>query len=321
MSHLPLSFCENDGFLQFVKKVIPLWKPPSRGNMTRQMDTKYNRVLSYVKKEIAALPSVSLTFDTWTEEHTHTSYLGGTLHFLNQFDIESFNMSIFELDDSHTSEYLQKKIEEACQVFAVDPEKVSVVVTDNAANITGAVKAFFPGKTIPCFDHTLNLVPKYALGLDNQKEERVPGVPELISKVKKIVTFVNHSQKASDLLKKKQIEDDKKTEGTVLKLIQDNITRWSSTYYMLTRYIELSPHLALILMNFENVEILNGSELKTLRLISQLLKPFEAATKEMSGEHATTMSKVIPMANLIIEVKFIHILTCINSLFIWVFSN
>ena len=142
------------------------------------------------------------------------------------------------------------------------------------------------------------------MGQNADKEDYVPGVPELISKVKQIVTFTKHSVAASDELKKVQ-EKIGKTEGTILKLVQDVSTRWSSTFYMIVRFLELSDLLEAVLLKFSNATMITGAELFTLKIIAKILHSFEQATAEMSAEKATTVSKVLPVIQLIKKVNCI----------------
>lgn len=126
----------------------------------------------------------------------------------------------------------------------------------------------------------------------------------MISKVKSIVTFVHHSVPASNQMKQLQLEEGR-TEGTVLRLVQQVTTRWSSTYFMIVRFLELSTILGSVLLNFDKITMLNGAEMKTLRSIADILHPFQIVTQEMSADTETTASKVIPIINVLKEVRII----------------
>ena len=258
---------------------------------------------------LSELAGMTLTFDTWTCPHTTTSYLGGTVHILNKdHEMESCTLSCWELTESHTTQYLAEEIQNMCDFRKIERDRVSLAVTDNAPNIANAVKEVFgPSKCAPCFDHTLNLIPAYIFKkkpLTDGGREYVPGAIELISKAKRIVTFFHHSCNASNRLKTLQIERGK-TEGTALRLIQDVETRWSSTYEMIVRFLELASIINDILMDIDTVEMLRGSDLKTLRVFVDVLKPIAADTEEMSAEKTITASKIIPLVSLIRQVIFV----------------
>ena len=300
---MPLSTPEKEGFKTFAKAAAPLWKVPSRKKLTGLVDNKYENLKAEIKDFIKDLPEMSLTFDGWTDTHTKTSYLGGTLHFRNGNKLELITLSVTELKESHTSIYLELVIEDILLEWNIDKNKVTVLVTDNAANIQKAVHAVFgEDKCIPCFDHTLNLIPDYAIKKDSKGNPRVPELLELISKVKNIVSFINSSTTAAGRLKQMQI-DKGKTEGTVLHLVQEVSTRWSSTFFMIVRFLELADLLSQILLDYEKLTMLNGSELKTLRQVAQILQPLQVATEEMSADSETTTSKVVPIVSMLKKVN------------------
>lgn len=114
------------------------------------------------------------------------------------------------------------------------------VIVDNAENIKLAVKlAFDESKLLNCFDHTLNLVPKYALGTESDPTPNVVGLPPLLDKVKEIVTCSHSRGNFANELMRLQYVQWNKTEGTVLTLKQDVQTRWGSTCEMICRFLEL----------------------------------------------------------------------------------
>ena len=167
-------------------------------------------------------------------------------------------------------------------------------------------KVFGNDKHLGCFDHTLNLTPKAALGYKKVQNENIPnveGIPELIDKVKKIVGFSHRSYNFANELKRIQMEMGK-SEGTALRLCQDVITRWGSTYLMLERFLDLREVVTLAALKFPEVDVLTASQFATLRVIRDILKPFHQATTEMSAEKTTTASKVIPIITLVRKVCF-----------------
>lgn len=102
-------------------------------------------------------------------------------------------------------------------------EKVLAVTSDNAANIKAAIR-LLKWKQIPCFAHTLNLIVQSAL-----KE-----IKATQSKVKAIVEHFKRSPLATQRLKAMQNQLDDKE----VKLKQDVVTRWNSTYTMFQSVIE-----------------------------------------------------------------------------------
>ncbi|KAE8738829.1 hypothetical protein FOCC_FOCC015661 [Frankliniella occidentalis] len=130
----------------------------------------------------------------------------------------------------------------------------------------------------------------------------------LIKKVKKIVTFFRQSEVATSALNQCQIDAGKK-ENETLKLIQECKTRWNSAYEMIERFLKLSDFVALTLMKVQREKktkatppnMLNNTELGELREVRQLLRPLAQATIEASADQHVTISKIIPLANLMRE--------------------
>ncbi|XP_058456366.1 zinc finger BED domain-containing protein 6-like [Malaya genurostris] len=252
VDNLKLSTPEKPGFLHFAKVAVPLWTPPSRSTLTSRLEVKFAAKSEIVRNILSKIPAICQTLDCWTERHTTSSYLGVTAHFQLEMEINSVMLGIELLTSSHTSEYLTEQILELCGKWGVSPNRVSICVTDSAANIVKAARNVFgDSKHMPCFAHTLN---PYALG---------------------------------------------KTEGTMLRLSQDVITRWGSTYETCEKFLAMEEIISVAATKFPEVKMLSGLELQTLKFLRDIIRPFYLATKEVSEEKNTTLSKVIPIVRMI----------------------
>ena len=82
-------------------------------------------------------------------------------------------------------------------------EKVTAIVTDNAANITSAASSVVEDTRLGvqyhlgCFAHTLNLVVRHSLNNDEQASS-------VVKRVKDIVTFFNQSTLATNNMRELQ---------------------------------------------------------------------------------------------------------------------
>lgn len=155
-----------------------------------------------------------------------------------------------------------------------------MAVSDNASNIKNAL-GLLKLKHLGCFAHTLNLVVQSALTIEN----------DLVDKVKTIVTYFRRSTVANNKLRTYQINNgiDKPK-----KLLQNVQTRWNSTYYMLNRFIELeNPIRGTLGLLDKAPQTLNSDEWTIIKELCTVLKPFEEATRAVSGESYMTASIVI----------------------------
>jgi hypothetical protein len=110
-------------------------------------------------------------------------------------------------DVSHTGDNLNIYFQATQDRWGLE-DKVEVIVTDNASNITNGVE-FSEHKSIRCAAHTLQLAVNDCL--EDKK------IKDLLKKCRAIVTLFRQSTKLNEKLKKKQ----EKTNLNELKLIQD----------------------------------------------------------------------------------------------------
>lgn len=160
-------------------------------------------------------------------------------------------------------------------------KKIVMSVSDNASNITNALQVQLGWKHFGCFAHTLNLIVTDALD----------SVQPIINKVKSIVTYFKRSTSSNTKLMKYQNQS-----GVEIpkKLIQDVATRWNSTFYMVERFVELENAIrATIGIVNDSLNQLTLEEWNILKELCQILKPFEDATKCISGENFISASLVI----------------------------
>ncbi|CAK1547969.1 unnamed protein product [Leptosia nina] len=282
----PFSLVENEGFKNLLKVTVPHYKIPSRTSVTRWIDEKYDALSTVMKNKLCCVENLTLTSDIWSDLQMR-SYLGVTAHFGIGIEFHVVTLGVYHLDERHTSEYIAQTLTKTCEEWGFNTDKVTAVVTDNAANMVKAVEiAFGKKKHIPCFAHTLNLVAQHVLA--------IPELQEILTKAKSVVTFFKQSCVASDELRK-SIQAD-------TKLIQDVPTRWNSTYYMIARFLDLRNAVSEILIRHKTAPpMLTGMELTILTSLLNVLQPLEAATKEISGDKYCSSSKIIPLVHCMIS--------------------
>lgn len=287
----PLSTVENDGFKLLMKTAVPLYNLPSRKTITRLMAIKYEMLKKNVKVHLKEVTSYTLTCDNWTDV-SNQSYMGITIHYaMLNGTLKNTCLAIEPLHESHTAAYLSEILLSVFDSFELNPENVTAIVSDSAANIKRAVyDSFGRVKHLPCFAHVLShLVPNVL------NSNSMTNVRDTITKVRNIVTLVKRSVVASDELKRLQVRDGK-IESTALKFIQDVPTRWNSTLYMLERFLILEEYVYPITLKCRNIpEMLTRDEIELLKNITSLLKPIERVITEISGDSYPTASVIIPI--------------------------
>ena len=86
-------------------------------------------------------------------------------------------------------------------------------------------------------------------------------------------------------------------------LISHVATRWNSYYLMFERALELKSALVLYFVEYKIHDslALNTEDWKLVEDFTKVLKPLYIVTKELSSEKNATLSKVIPMTNLLYQ--------------------
>lgn len=124
---------------------------------------------------------------------------------------------------------------------------------------------------MPCFAHTLNLIVR----------ESLKPIQGILAKVKNVAEYVHRITVASERLKATQ----KQMGLEELKLKQDVITRWNSTYYMLKRFwLQKEAIIATLALVNPSLPTLTLEEWDIIKDVCEILKPFEEVTVEISAE-------------------------------------
>ena len=132
-------------------------------------------------------------------------------------------------------------------------------------------------RRVSCFTHTLQLVV--------HMHDASPHIKSTISRAHKLVSKMNKSTKATEKLIKKSGK----------KLINTCPTRWSSTFLMISRLLEVKASLISVCEELGwNAQTLSNLQWRQLEITEKLLKPFAQYTTLTSGEERTTISLVIP---------------------------
>lgn len=277
----PFSVVTDTGFREFVSALDPSYSLPSRTTLTKEMlPSAYSSAVDRVKAMLSDAEAVAITTDGWTSLCTE-SYIAMTCHFItSDFKMDSCLLQCNKFTERHTAQNLADDLQAALREWGLS-DKVQAIVTDSAANISAAVK--LTGYThLFCFAHILNLVVQKAITV----------LEPIQTKVKSIVEYFHRSTVGAEKLL--ALQRQLRPTHNAVKLKNDVVTRWNSTYDMFRRICEIQePVDATIAVLQKPVESLTSQEWSTLKEVCKVLKPFESVTIEMSSEQAVSVSKVI----------------------------
>lgn len=176
--------------------------------------------------ELQTAEVVSLATDAWTSRATK-SYLTITCHYVDKRCMIRFKVLQTEhFHGSLSGENVGLELTNCMLNWGIK-DKVNVITSDNASNMTVAIEVVGVQK-LGCLANTLNLASNKAMSL--------PLLQRVLAKVRSVVTFFYKSNIATEVLQEKQLA----FQLPKHKLINDCNTRWNSTYQMLKRFLKQS---------------------------------------------------------------------------------
>lgn len=285
---LPMYIVEKPGFRRLVHAMEPRYTPCSRNYLSQTLiPNMYERVRNCVFKLVDVVPYVSITTDLWSSQ-AQDSYLSLTGHWIDDswerkegcFHAQPFN-------ERHTGEHI-KNIVTGCVEKWQLAGKLHLVLRDNGRNfVAGLRDAEIPN--VGCLAHTLQLVVKE--GVLAQR-----GVEDLLSCCRRIVGHFKHSNVAWHALNSIQ----EKLGLPMHRPVQDEPTRWNSSYYMLSWIAEQKQGLLAVSADISLPLELTTAQWQLTEKVLHVLKPFEEATKETSYL-TCSVSVVIPIVNALVR--------------------
>ena len=107
-----------------------------------------------------------------------------------------------------------------------------------------------------------------------------------MARAHKLISKINKSTKATEKLIKKSVK----------KFINSCPTRWSSTFLMISRLLEVKSFLVSVCEELGwNTQILSNFQWRPLEMTESLLKPFTQFTTLTSAKESRTISLVVPI--------------------------
>ena len=282
----PFSIVEDIGFCRLMANLEPRYSLPSRRYLSEVVIPEiHSNVKHRITELIQSAKYISLTTDIWTSTNCHHSFLSLTAHFIVCPSMEKKDVMLTSwlFDESHTGANISSAILSRMQSWEIE-EKVVCVVRDNAANMVAGLNIANVA-SLPCLAHSLQLIIKDGVLLQ-------PAVVQLLNCARSIVGHYHRSNVAFNTFRQIQSQ----LNLPAHRLIQDVPTRWNSSYYMLERLVEQKKAITA-----SNAECQPPTELRShqwvlAEKVVKLLKVFEEATREISGEYSSA-SVIIPIIN------------------------
>jgi len=113
----------------------------------------YEQEKARVQQQLNNVEWYGITTDMWTSCAKH-GYCAVTVHFIVEFKLQSFLISVHKFPDSHTAENIVQEIKDAPSEWNSPVYGLVAATTDNGANITAGIN-LLGVLQLPCFSHTL----------------------------------------------------------------------------------------------------------------------------------------------------------------------
>ena len=298
----PLSVLSSASFKSFVGSLEPGFKIPCDKTVKLKISDLASSYAEKLAKVLQGIQWISFTTDMWTSS-SNSSCIGVTIHWLDSnFVPKSAMLEFCALPHPHTGLEIRNFLLESFHKWSIMTKVVSGV-TDNGANMVAALGGMNGVSGFRCFAHSLQISVKAGLSKASQ----------LISRVRKIVSFFNYSPKQMERLNHTQrmLSQSEKPVGVIV----DCETRWNSTFYMFERLVRLERaivQLELTLSYSDRADekkdgeklknfLLDHEEWSDLKNVVKVLKPLELATSLVSGSSYATLSLIIPMTTTAIQ--------------------
>ncbi|XP_030336741.1 zinc finger BED domain-containing protein 4 [Strigops habroptila] len=293
----PYSFVDNIGFNRLLEYLQPQYSLPSPSYFSRtaipdMYDNVKQIIISHLKEAESGV--IHFTSGIWMSNQTR-EYLTLTAHwvtFESSFrpQCEDFHCSallnVSQIDCDYNGISIQKQLEYWWETWITSIGlQIGITVTDNQS----IEKTLNEGdhSSVQCFSHTVNVIVNEAI-----KSQRM--VQNLLSIARKICERVHRSAKA----KEKLAELQKEYELPQHQLIQDVPSKWNTSFHMLERLIEQKRAIDEMSIECSFRELISCDQWEVMQSVCHALKPFEAASREMST-HMSTLSQVIPMIHIL----------------------
>ena len=285
---LPFYTVEKPGFRRFLNTIEPRYTPCSRTYLSETLiPSMYEAVVNGVQQLLEQQPHVSITTDLWSSDN-QDGYLSFTAHWIDDnWNYKECCLHAQPFNERHTGENIASTFTSCMEQWHIR-EKVHLVLRDNGSNF---VAGFRDAGILAfgCFAHTLQLVVH-----DGVLAQR--GVQTLLSVSRQVVRHFKHSNVSLQALKSIQ----QRLDIPQHRPIQDQATRWNSSYYMLEWLMEQRQAILAVTSEVNLPVEITTTQWQLMGKVLRVLKPFEEATKEASYANAS-IGIVIPLVNALVR--------------------
>ncbi|XP_057691466.1 zinc finger BED domain-containing protein 4-like [Corythoichthys intestinalis] len=303
---LPASTVEDEDFILMMETIDKRLAIPKRSKINNLVDQIYEEEKQKYKERLTLARKITLGLDIWTKSGLKASFLAiSACYFcIVENKAQHILLRLEQIAHPHSAECIKTCVDRCIDIWAIPKHKILTVITDNGSKTIAAFKdneesdctssedestdmsdpegievAEVSGEdhgfgaldicSIPCVVHTLQLVVNMI-----QKEI---SINRLLSKVRQLVKLFHKSSVC---------------QFCQFKLVKDCPTRWSSTYLMISRLLQIKNSVVQVADGM-NWDYLSPSEWQRLTALKDLLLPFAEHTQMLQSD-TQSLSLVLP---------------------------
>lgn len=293
----PYSFVDNVGFNRLLEYLKPQYSPPSPSYFSRtaipgMYDSVRRIVMSHLQEAESGV--VHFTSGIWMSSQTR-EFLTLTAHWVTfqptgRPRCEDHHCSallhVSQVDCDYSGSSVQKQLECWWEAWVTSPGlQVGITVTDNPS--IGRTLNEGEHSSVQCFSHAVSLIVTEAI-----KSQRM--VQNVLSTARKVCERVQRLPRARERLAELQREHALPQH----QLLQDVPSKWGTSFLMLERLLEQKRAINEVSAECNFRELISCDQWEVMQSVCRALKPFDAASREMSA-HVSTLSQVIPMIHIL----------------------
>jgi hypothetical protein len=256
---------------------VPWGRQAVRDTVRKLFEVKKGAIAGQLDK---AITRISFSFDMWTSPNRY-AFLGLHAHYLDtSFQVQSRLLALRRVWGAHSGETQATILHDVFGEYGIR-DRIGAGVCDNASSndacLAGLYRRLYPAMAeedvrshrTRCFGHVINLAARAFLwGEDpdsfereafaeaafqvDERELRLWRKRGVVGKLHNIVRFVRASPQRRELMKSlagNKLDDDcyqlfeEERASIDLELMQNNETRWNSTFLMIQRAIRKREHI------------------------------------------------------------------------------
>nr|XP_023661197.1 zinc finger BED domain-containing protein 4-like [Paramormyrops kingsleyae] len=302
---LPACTVEDEDFILMMETFDKRLTIPKRTKINNLVDKMFDDEKQKYKERLATARKITIGLDIWTKKRLTASFLGISACFFCTVENKAKHilLRLDQIAHPHTAECIKNSVDRCTEDWGIPQHKILTVITDNGSNM---IAAFKPNESdasasseeessetsdtedsevvedqwfghidrTPCVVHTLQLVVNII-----QKDA---SVSRLLGKVRALVKLFRKSSVATERL----------LQLCQLTLVKDCPTRWSSTYLMISRLLQIKDSVVQVADGM-SWDYLLPSEWQRLTALRDLLLPFTEHTQMLQSD-TQSLSLVVP---------------------------